>query len=180
MATTARRFRKFNVFKYAMLGLFGGLISFVVSRILKFFPDLPTFYKGNEFISITASTVDIDLRQQAIQAGQFEEFGINLIQFLQNNLGFNTEAFFGVMVTSVLVLIAGRWIIGYSKPGKLLMKWQVFLSYLLGSALFSVLAVLVLGLSFGIIPSIITYGGIIGLIVQIMVSWDKATWITEN
>lgn len=171
--------RKFNVLRYIMFGLVGGALAFVVSKIFEMF-NIPTYYWEGKFFSVTASTVDINLRQQILETGQFEQFGIRLIEFLQNTLSFNTDALFGVLLVSVLVVMAGRIVIGFSKKEGILQKFQVFFSYLIGSAIFAVIAVLILGLGFGIVPSIITYGGVVGLIVQIGVRTKKLTWLKDE
>lgn len=176
------RFIGFNLIRYLNLGFFSGIIAWIVSGIITYF-HIPTYTIKSGWISITAATVDVPLRTAVQMKGYYPKIGNAIIDFLQGKLGLSLINFVGLILGSILVILVGRIIYGFlfQKESKGMAKTRVLWSLLLGHSAFGLLVIpFLFGMDF--LPtflSMVIYGLVIGIIMQILVGMKGISWINE-
>lgn len=170
------KWNKFNFAKYGIIGLFAGLLIYIVSIFFKNL-NIPIFNFQNEFVDFSASVIQIDLRNQIIQAGQYGEWGARVLEFLQGKLSFSLPEFAGIILGTIIVLMVGRTILGFFKIND---KIRVGLSFVVGGIFFAIISTIFLGFPFlTSLLSMLAYSLVIGIIMQILVNIKKVDFIKE-
>lgn len=172
------RFTKFNLVRYSVIGGIAGIISFALAFIYQYIP-LRTWYE-NKWVVITGSVVDVNIRNQILSQGYFPTLGLNILDFLQNNLMFNVSNFIGTIVGAIAILLLGRAVVGFLPQKKWIANARIILSFLVGIGLFSFIVTLAMGFPFiTTFFSMLAYGLVLGIIMQLLVKAKSFRWISE-
>ena len=171
---------KFSPGRYAVIGILAGLFSYFLSWAIVYFR-VPTFFYQGKLVSVTASTINIDLRAQVLQLGYFKELGLRIVDMLQGSLGFNPLNLVGVVFGFMAVVFVGRIFYGIiiKKENKFFRQTRVAWSFFFGGTFWGLLIPFIFGLPVSIIISIIIYSFLLGWIMQGLVAIKKFKWIVE-
>ena len=171
-------YAKFDFIKYSTLGAIAGVISYIVAVIFPLLGIKATQVFSNQFVTVTASVVDVDLRNQVLNSGYFKAIGDNVFSLL-NSVGFNYMSFFGIIIGAIVVALVGRWIIGFMN-NKYANRMRTFLTFTVGCAILGIFTAIYFKANlFNTIASMLLYGFLLGIVMQIIVNIKSFKYLGE-
>lgn len=165
------KFEAFNLLKYGVISVISTIIVFFVGMIFRVL-NIPAIYYDGGFYSVTASVLDINIREQVISMSIFQKIGEGIIDFMKGTLMLDITKIIAIFFGIYGVLILGRIIVGFMKQTKFLLKTRVWVSFIIGAA--------ILGIFFlPIWISVLVYAFVLGGIMQLLVNLKSLRWVSE-
>lgn len=172
-------FMKFNLAKWGVIGAIAGVLSFIVTKIFNFF-QIPVFVYEGEFFKVTASVVDINLREQVLSGAMFKDAGLKFIDFLKGTLNFDLMQVVATIVAVMLIAYVGRMLVGFIPQNNFVRRIRVFLAFLFGGIAFAIAVPILFGLPYtATFLAVGLYTAILGIVMQILVNFKPLRFVTE-
>jgi hypothetical protein len=170
------RFMGFNIAKYLGIGVIGGIIAIVLAWFITILK-IPAYIYNNGWFSFSASVVDVNLRDQLVNAGNYNIVGETFVKLL-TFFNLNPISLVYIIIGSILTVFAGRIIVGFMTST--IPQFRVWLSYIIGSVVLSIFIISTTKIPFLTgVASMLVYGIVIGALVQWGVNQKSIKWISE-